>query len=674
MGAGRKTQTFTLHERTPYSSPTGNSSVTSRNLRKVDLGGVIFGCKHSTMRECLFKQLFGLPTQHYSYVRNILPGLPLFLFNYSDRKLHGIFEAASPGQMNINPYGWTTDGSERTFYPAQVRIHIRMQCEALLEDQFRPIISDNYYTQSHFWFELDHAQTSRLISLFSSSAVPPSTSAQQNTAKWRSMFKPVPTLETRQEGEVLKAPPSDVGFTNSYETNAEWGSSCVPPSLDEETQPLEAHIEVEAEAEEKNEEELVYLKLQQLSLNRGCSNSATVDDGEDNVPFVTSDGHLEDGCSLGQMVFEENEDISISPSDVPSIVAQLMQGMKDLKASHLEQVQKISFLELKLAESEIEIHQLNDRCKMLESTSNHSMEPVDEPTMESNLPLDSSLDDLIYLAGGFDGVSWLSALDSYSPSLDVMKPLRPMSSIRSYASVAKLNGELYIFGGGNGIEWYNTVESYNPLSNQWTVHPSLRAGKGSLAGATINDKIFAIGGGNGVECFSEVELFDAEIGRWISTQSMLHKRFAPAAAELNGVLYVVGGYDGKDYLKSAERFDPREYSWTRLESMNTRRGCHSLAVMNGNLYASGGYDGTKMVSSVEIFDPRIGSWRMGDPMNHSRGYSAPAVIGESIYVIGGVKDDKGIVDTVECYKEGHGWQITNLKAVGKRCFFSAIVL
>lgn len=53
-------------------------------------------------------------------MKNIDSGLPLFLFNYSERKLHGIFEAASSGQMNINPYGWTTDGSERTLYPAQV--------------------------------------------------------------------------------------------------------------------------------------------------------------------------------------------------------------------------------------------------------------------------------------------------------------------------------------------------------------------------------------------------------------------------------------------------------------------------------------------------------------------------------------------------------------------------
>ena len=43
-----------------------------------------------------------------------------------------------------------------------------MRCQPLTENQFKPIIVDNYYTQNHFWFELDHAQTNRLLSLFSS--------------------------------------------------------------------------------------------------------------------------------------------------------------------------------------------------------------------------------------------------------------------------------------------------------------------------------------------------------------------------------------------------------------------------------------------------------------------------------------------------------------------------
>ncbi|KAK4351282.1 hypothetical protein RND71_030595 [Anisodus tanguticus] len=71
MGAGRKTTTVTLKEKTRYMSTVNgsvsarnlrktdlNGSVSARNLRKTDLGAVIFGCKHFTYKECLFKQLF----------------------------------------------------------------------------------------------------------------------------------------------------------------------------------------------------------------------------------------------------------------------------------------------------------------------------------------------------------------------------------------------------------------------------------------------------------------------------------------------------------------------------------------------------------------------------------------------------------------------------------------
>lgn len=68
----------------------------------------------------------GLPASHFSYVRNIQTGLPVFLFGYNDRTLHGIYEAASPGQMNIDPYAWTDGGRRKTKYPAQVNFVLRL--------------------------------------------------------------------------------------------------------------------------------------------------------------------------------------------------------------------------------------------------------------------------------------------------------------------------------------------------------------------------------------------------------------------------------------------------------------------------------------------------------------------------------------------------------------------
>ncbi|KAF7147013.1 hypothetical protein RHSIM_Rhsim03G0110100 [Rhododendron simsii] len=128
-----------------------------------------------------------------------------------------------------------------------------------------------------------------------------------------------------------------------------------------------------------------------------------------------------------------------------------------------------------------------------------SVAHVEEMAVEPFNDLDLDLEELIFLVGGYDGASRLSALDCYSPSHDVIKFLKPMNCICSYSSVARLNGELYVFGGGNGSLWCDSVESYDPASDHWTLRPSLNVQKGSL----------------------DVEMLDLGVGHWICTRSML---------------------------------------------------------------------------------------------------------------------------------------------------------
>ncbi|XP_055806834.1 uncharacterized protein LOC129875548 [Solanum dulcamara] len=507
MGGGRRTETFIRDSASSSSTNQRENTGGFRYLTKKQLGGVIFGCKYNTMKQCLHNQLFGLPAAHFSYVKNIDPGLPLFLFNYSNQELHGIYESASSGKMNINPYGWTTDGYGRTPYPAQVQIRPRLQCKPLVENLFKPIIQDNYYNEKHFMFELDHVHASNLISKLSSCVLAPIRSIPEENDKPRYAAE--------------------------------------------------------------------------------CSSSG---------------------------------------------------------ASRKGNVEKSTIAVMNATRNDVILRE--------------------EKNGESSANLAGYPSESIFLVGGYNGESWLSTLESYSPSNDVLKSFKPMHSVRTYAGVAKLCGELFVFGGGGAVGtgslWYDTVESYRPADNKWTIRSPLNTKKGALAGATWKDKIFAIVGGNVIDCFSEVEMYDPQVGRWINTRPMWQKRSCLAAAELNGALYAVGGYDGSYYLATAERFDPREHSWTKITSMSTRRGCHTLAVLDGKLYALGGYDGSKMVRSTEIYDPRLGTWIFGEPMKLARGYSAAAVLQDSIYVIGGVKSNEEVVDMIECYKHGQGWKTPNL--------------
>lgn len=244
MGAGRKTETAVLQNKLPPLWKPNTYPTTARSLRKADFAGVIFGCKHSTFKECIFKQLFGLPAQHFQYVQNITQGMPLFLFNYSDWKLHGVFEALFAAKMNINPHAWTLDGQEMTPFPAQVRVKIHMQWQPLNEDRYKPIVADNDrpHEPTHFWFGLDKAQTEKLISLLSASPLSQSLATPLPTTKWGNLFRQSIAAVTHKKD------------LNSRKTNldVQLGSALSSAELDKRTQKSEAASDQEAIANQVN--------------------------------------------------------------------------------------------------------------------------------------------------------------------------------------------------------------------------------------------------------------------------------------------------------------------------------------------------------------------------------------------------------------------------------------
>ncbi|XP_038711724.1 kelch-like protein 12, partial [Tripterygium wilfordii] len=534
------------------------------------------------------------------------------------------------------------------------------------------------------------------------------TSLPQSQKSWSSLFKSKTDPGTAKEPEDCKSLAGELSVL-------EWESSCVGPSC--KRQLLEPPTDEAVVGKYDNGEGLISSVIGEADFSAchsesnetlpttdttqecGELNTAALDgdlplnlerslpwdlsclDGESQflkapIENLGKDNHGNRIQINGNYVAETAVISETNLSELQRLVCKLLLEVEDLKSSKSVQGQRISFLEHELVGSKIEILHLRRRCKELEFGSLASFglaEDSNPKELNSINEEQPDLEDAILVAGGFDGSSWLSSLDCYHPHRGLLRSLSSMSSVRSYGA-AKLYGELYILGGIDGNSWHNTVDSYNPVSNRWVSRPPLNRSKGGLAGVSLQEKIFAIGGGNGLDYFAEVEMLDLNFGRWIPMRSILQKRFAAAAAEMNGTIYVVGGYDGTTYLNSLERFDPREHYSKNLGSMATRRGCHSLVVLNEKLYAIGGYDGARMVPTVEIFDPRIGSWMMGDSLNDIRGYFGAVVIGDGIYAIGGMKKDGEVLDTVEYYKEGHGWWVTDRKTLGKRCHFSSIVM
>uniref|UniRef100_A0ACD5VNG6 Uncharacterized protein n=1 Tax=Avena sativa TaxID=4498 RepID=A0ACD5VNG6_AVESA len=114
--------------------------------------------------------------------------------------MHGIFEAATPGQLGIDQFAWSRDGRTKTQYPAQVRVSTKTRCLPLPETKYKSVISGNYHKLRHFHFELDHAQTRDLVSLFVPAPVHAVPNAQ-NLSESPASINAVP----KESGSDLKA-------------------------------------------------------------------------------------------------------------------------------------------------------------------------------------------------------------------------------------------------------------------------------------------------------------------------------------------------------------------------------------------------------------------------------------------------------------------------------------
>ncbi|XP_061986439.1 uncharacterized protein LOC133705315 [Populus nigra] len=541
MGAGRKTRTLHFKEKS-VSQTSVNSSITARNLRKSDLAGVIFGCKNNTIRECFSKQLFGIPGSHYPYVKKIDPGLPLFLFNYSDRKLHGIFEATSHGGWNIDPNAWTEDGSGITPYSAQVRIRVQMQCQPLVEDQFSPIIAENYYRPNLFWFELDQEQTNKFISKFSSSLVIASTKDMHNwnylpcdpnarqendymdkfndfkestttsslpLKPWSALFKFETCPDTRAMTEKENAESSNVNLTNLDTSIADHigVETCIDSTIKKKslsalfTKSIDPGAS-EMTAEDNNESSdasvgnVENLDANKLSIttcmatafpekpwSTWCESENRSDARE--VMEVGSDGENSEVDS------QERKNSEMESLYLRSVLAKLSIELEDLKSSQSSQVPKISYLE----------HELVDYESF--TTLSKPLLEVDANLCSVKIPFFSpKLSSTLLHFGVFVLVQ----------SRNEIKQLKDRCKMLEYVSFPAMghlaedgseleefnscSDELILIGGFDGSSWLLGLDSYSPSQDQMESLTSMSAIRRYASAGRLNGEIYIFGGAN----------------------------------------------------------------------------------------------------------------------------------------------------------------------------------
>jgi len=199
----------------------------------------------------------------------------------------------------------------------KVEIHVRLLCHPLSEEQFKPAISQNYYNQRHFLFELDHAQTSKLISLLSSQPIAPSTFFPEDSTR-RALLQTVPSNDRRKEIEALNPPDLKIDFPELHYSIG-LGSSDISTCLDADDKHLRNFLD---DPVMKKEETLIDVKRKESTLNQECLDlpSTSV---EDATPVNNVDPRHNDTMEAQINSEKRNEDSIVDSFDHPSVITQV---------------------------------------------------------------------------------------------------------------------------------------------------------------------------------------------------------------------------------------------------------------------------------------------------------------------------------------------------------------
>ncbi|KAK9829602.1 hypothetical protein WJX72_006822 [[Myrmecia] bisecta] len=703
MGAGRKTSTYDVDSGASYAADREAFEAKQRNLGD-SLGGVIFGCTHDTYEECVTGLIFGLPRPHICYVSYIKPGMPVFLYNYSDRKMHGIFRATTEGQLDINPQGWCNiTGGYRTRYPAQVKVEFYKQCPPLSEREFRPIIKDCYDEDNKLVFELKKGEAASMCRAFDAAAKAAAGSLPAGRPKPVVPAVAAGPAEVAGGKKAANFAPAPAPATNSWaaklsQANGSSSSAGAPaapapapaaqPSSSKNQPPIPTPFPTSTSP------------APSAASSASASSSQAVRDPSKPNPFRPTQGVPPDVRAREQAKIQKAQE-EYDAMQAAAAAAEEAERARAAQRAPAQDVEMRANSMNGINDAPGPSHAASSSAPVAAPVAAQQQQVVPAAPREDTaaqlmalrdllLPVDPALAEglMRFLARGAAERTTLSRkadqlqhendilreevmamrselayvaqqvhiqVPAVSPALAELQAARQASSgqIATAAGPAASAGpwgqELYMVGGNDGTNWLNVMDIYTPAGGAWTSAQPMPAARGYGAAAAIGRNLYVMGGGNGESWLQSVMCYAIDEGRWFEVASMQEIRGSLAAASLNGKLYVMGGGQPNVNLDTAEVYDPAIDAWMTCSRMRYRRFTTAAAVMNGAVYVTGGYDGSQYLRTVEMLDPREGKWEPVPEMQDKRGSHACTVAHNMLFAVGGW-DSQAFLDSVEVYE------------------------
>jgi N-acetylneuraminic acid mutarotase len=202
-----------------------------------------------------------------------------------------------------------------------------------------------------------------------------------------------------------------------------------------------------------------------------------------------------------------------------------------------------------------------------------------------------------------------------------------------------INNKIYVLGGYNGYGTSNGLDVYDPSSDTWTTKNPYPVGVQSHSAVAINGKLYVYGGaGNAGNALGSLYEYTPATDTWKALASSTPRRYH-AAAVVGDKMYVTGGRNSTgSVVYGLSMYDPLTNKWTDLAGMPNALQYHTAFSINGKLYVYGG--GSVTATIIYVYDPVTNAWDIVDkPAGPNTHHSMAAVVyGNKMYVFGGVTE------------------------------------
>jgi N-acetylneuraminic acid mutarotase len=184
-----------------------------------------------------------------------------------------------------------------------------------------------------------------------------------------------------------------------------------------------------------------------------------------------------------------------------------------------------------------------DTVEAYDPTTDKWQKKASMPTARTCLGL-GVVDGVIYAVGGmrYPNVPDLTfaTLEAYHPDTDTWTTKAPMPTVRQMVVVGVLNGVLYVAGGWNGISALTTLEAYDPATDTWTTKAPMPTARFGAAAGVVNGVMYVVGG-QVVSDFATLEAYDPSTDTWTTKAPMHTARGISGVGVVRGYLYAIGG-------------------------------------------------------------------------------------------------------------------------------------